>query len=304
MNIKNKGVITNIQKFSLHDGPGIRTTVFLKGCNMKCLWCQNPEAIEHTPQLAYYQAKCIGCKSCTAACPTGKLQLEPWAYQHQQDCLHCFHCTEVCPTGALTILGKEMTAEEVFEQILSDAPYYKTSGGGVTISGGEPLFQAGFTREILRLCHEAGIDTAIETNLSYPFKLLEDILPYLNRVFFDLKNIDDTIHRRNTGISNQQVLENSRRLSEKGIPLVVRTPLIPGCTDDDENIRGIAAFIASLNNVLYYELLNYNMFAKAKYSNIGILYTLMDAQLLSNERVAALKNIACEQGVKVIFGKE
>lgn len=304
MKREKRGIVTNIQKFSLHDGPGIRTTVFLKGCNMRCLWCQNPEAISHTFQLGYYPTRCIRCGTCMQVCPTDSLHLVPWNPGEAEHCLQCFHCTEVCPANALVVLGKEMSAEEVFEQVLSDKQYYQSSGGGITISGGEPMMQQEFTCEILRLCYEEGIDTAIETNLSYPFSLLGQALPYLNRIYFDLKIMDDAIHRQNTGISNRQALENGKRLDRVNLPLVIRTPLIPGYTDNEKNIREIAVYAASLHNLAFYELLNYNTLARAKYSYIGTPYALADAKPLSMEQVAELKTIVAAKGVRVIFGGE
>lgn len=270
-----KGIVTDIQKFSLHDGAGIRTTVFLKGCNMRCNWCHNPETIDMQPQKAFYAEKCI----------------------------HCGHCDE-CPTGARTTIGHEMEAEEVFRQLVSDLPYYQQSGGGVTLSGGEPLMQADFALELLKRCHEAGIGTAIETNLSLPFERMEKLLPYLDQVFFDIKLWDDEQHRANTGISNRTVLENARKLAETGKPAVVRTPLIPGLTDTEENIGAIAAFVSTLSNVAAYEILNFNPLGEGKYSALGQEAVHAGKRPLKKDAVKHLADVAAQHGVNVLYGQE
>lgn len=270
------GIVTDIQKFSLHDGDGIRTTVFLKGCNMHCVWCHNPETISIVPQEAYYKEKCIGCG----------------------------HCKDYCPTGARVMIGKERSAESVFDEVISDYDYYKNSGGGITISGGEPLLQAEFTAEILRLCREAGIGTAIESNLSLPSDRLEIVLPFLDMLFFDMKIFNEENHIKYTGVSNKQVLANALKVDGYGIPFVARTPLIPGITDSDDNISEIAGFLSSLKNLKYYELLNYNVLAPSKYELIGKEYELGKKERLTESRVKELAVIAENNGVKVLYGQE
>ena len=245
------GMVSDIQKFSLHDGPGIRTVVFLKGCNMRCVWCHNPEAIGYGRFLAFYPGKCILCGACYDACGTGALtqvfdnSLPPLSRRRfdRARCTACGTCVQVCAPQALKLIGREMTARDVLEKVMEDRPYYEASGGGVTLSGGEPLAQAEFSAEILQMCRDEGMDTAIETNLSFPQRVVEKLLPFLDRIFCDLKLLDDAEHIRTTGVSNATVLENLKWLSETGIPLTVRTPLIPGITDSDGNIRGIAAWL-------------------------------------------------------------
>lgn len=270
------GIVTDIQKFSLHDGDGIRTTVFLKGCNMRCTWCHNPETISPEPQMIYYKEKCIGCG----------------------------HCKDYCPTGARKLIGDERSAQSIFEEIASDIDYYRNSGGGITVSGGEPLMQADFTAEILRLCKEGGIKTAVESNLSFPFTSLEKLIPYLDCIFFDMKLFDEQEHIKHTGISNKRVKENALHLNDYSIPMVMRTPLIPSITDYDENIRNIGEFGSELKNLCYYELLNYNVLAESKYEMVGQNYTLHEARPLSAQRVSELAHIAGKSGIKVVWGQE
>jgi pyruvate formate lyase activating enzyme len=271
-----KGIITDIQKFSLHDGDGIRTTVFLKGCNMRCIWCHNPETIGVAPQMVYYKEKCIGCG----------------------------HCNDYCPTGARKMIGDERSAQSVFEELYSDFEYYRNSGGGITISGGEPLMQADFAAELLSLCKNAGIHTAVESNLSLPFTTLEKLVPYLDTVFFDMKIFDEEEHKKYTEVSNRRVMENALHLGDYPISLIMRTPLIPGITDFDDNIRQIGRFGKTLKNLRYYELLNYNVLAESKYEMVSQEYLLPDARPLSAQRVRELAAIAEESGIKVLWGQE
>lgn len=269
------GTITDIQKFSLHDGAGIRTTVFFKGCNMRCDWCHNPETIDPKPQQAYYEGKCI----------------------------HCGHC-DACPTGARTTIGRSMSADAVFAELSSDIPYYLASGGGVTLSGGEPLLQADFAAELLRKCKEAGVGTAMETNLSLPFERMEKLLPYLDEVFFDIKLMDDEAHRQHTGVSNAAVLQNAKKLAERGIPAVVRTPLIPNVTATKENVAAIAEFVSGLSNVRAYELLNFNPLGEGKYKAIGQSCVHEGKRPLKKDALRELAEAAQGHGVPVLYGQE
>lgn len=299
-----KGLISDIQKFSLHDGPGIRTTVFLKGCNMRCIWCHNPEAIPHRPQIAEYPEKCIGCGQCIGACRYGAIRNEGGVRVFDRSaCVECGACTRVCPAGAMVVIGTWREVNDVFAELAADIPYYGNSGGGLTISGGEPLMQADFCAELLRRCREAGIHTAIETNLSLPFGEMEKLLPWLDLVFFDIKLMDDTAHKKYTGVSNAVVLSNSRKIDQVRIPLVVRTPVIPGITDAPENIRAIAEWAGTLANLEYYELLNYNVLAKAKYAAIGLDYSLPDVRPLPEEDMERLTLVAKDTGVKTVYRK-
>lgn len=267
------GLISNIQKFSLDDGPGIRTTVFLKGCNFKCIWCHNPEAISFQPEELYYAQKCI----------------------------HCGHCKDGCPTGARSIVGEYRSPQSVFEEIYSDLDYYKASSGGITVSGGEPLGQIEFLEELLKICKEAHIDTAIETNLSYPFNLIERIIPYLDHIYYDLKIMNDTEHLKYIGVSNKSVLENSQKLDRAGVPVIVRTPLIPGITDSMENLCAIIYWLRDMKNLIAWEILNYNVLAKAKYAPLQQEYKLPDARPLPLVRINEIKDFAVSHNIPIIY---
>ncbi len=272
------GIITNIQKFSLHDGTGIRTTVFLKGCNMRCVWCHNPEAISSAPQWLFYKNKCIQCCA-------GRDEA---------------HDSRGCPTGALVPSGREITVDAVMEAVLTDRDYYYYSNGGITLSGGEPFLQANFAEELLTRCKQEGIRTAVETNLSLPFSVIAPLLPLLDEFYCDLKLMDSALHQKVTGIDNETILKNLLQLKESGVDFVVRTPLIPSITDSDENVGAIARWLYTNAPPKYYELLNYNPLAKAKHEYAQMPYTI-DEKPLSARRMTELADIAASKGLKIRF---
>lgn len=233
-----KGLITDIQRASFHDGDGIRTTVFLKGCPLSCLWCHNPECISFEKEILAYPEKCIGCGL----------------------------CDEGCFSGAKVICGKEMTTEEVFSEIALDIPYFE-GGGGVTISGGEPMAQREFTKDLIRVCKEKGINCAIETSLII---YDEEIFKNLDFIMADIKIWDDEVHKKYTGVSNREILENFKKLDSLGIPIIVRTPIIPGV---NQGIDKISEFVGGLKNVIEYELLPYHPLGTGKAKALGKEFT-------------------------------
>ena len=266
-----KGIITEIQRFSLHDGPGIRTTVFMKGCNIQCGWCHNPETIQIKPQLQFFPEKCIGCGECINVCPNGvHTVVDNKKVLKRELCESCGKCASVCYSEALILVGREMDAQDVMKEIMEDIKYYRQSGGGVTISGGEPLVQKEFTFEILKHCREQGIQTAIETNVAMPWKDISFILPVTDLIMLDIKAMDDDVHKKWTGVSNARILENIKKLSEKEIPLIIRTPVIPEVNDSTQEIGRIAEYISSLSSVLYYELLPFNPLGAPKYESLDM----------------------------------
>lgn len=294
-----KHLITDIQRFSLNDGPGIRTTVFLKGCNMRCTWCHNPETLSFSRQLLYYSAKCIYCGKCFLVCPTKAHRIENDRHVVDRSlCVNCGKCAELCYPEALVMSGREMTVEEIMTQIRQDKAYYENSGGGVTLSGGEVLCHGAFAAELAAACRKEGISVAIETNLSLPIP--EQLLKNLDLVMADCKLWNAQAHQQYTGISNEAVLENIRDIRD--IPLIVRTPLIPGITATAENLRAIAAFLAGKQNLLYYELLNFNPLGGAKYESLDAPNAHAQARPYSPEELEAFAAVARAQGVTVKTG--
>lgn len=294
------GIITDIQRFSIHDGPGIRTTVFLKGCNMACAWCHNPETLDMKRQFQVYPDKCIGCGACFTACTFGVHEMKAGVRQlHRERCTACGACTEVCYAESLLMVGKEVTVEAVMEEVLADRDFYAHSGGGITLSGGEPACQRAFAKEILLCSKQEGLHTAIETNLSLGWPIYEGLLPLLDLVLFDIKLIDPQLHRAWTGLSNEIILKNARALSETGKPMVVRTPVIPGVNDDPEVITAIAAFIKDFKPLAYYELMPYHPLGTGKYTSLGMEYTLRETKAPSAEQMQALADAARSVGIPV-----
>ena len=247
------GLVSDIQRFSIHDGPGIRTTVFLKGCNLRCAWCHNPETLSARPEIQTFPDKCIACGACFGACATTARQrnADGSATYSRDRCAACGACAKTCYAEALTLVGREMSADQVLREVLEDREFYAQSGGGVTLSGGEPLRQGDFCLELLRLCRSHGLHTAIETNLASPWEQIAAILPLLDLLIFDLKLFDGERHRRWTGVSNGAILTNVRRLedylsnaggngTERALSIIVRTPVIAGVNDDADEIAAIA----------------------------------------------------------------
>jgi len=265
------GVVFNIQRFSTHDGPGVRTTVFLKGCTNDCAWCHNPESIRLRPEVQVFPQHCIGCGRCVEVCQAGAHQLVAGEkVYHRQRCQHCGRCAEECFSGALVAAGRPLEVGEVMAQILEDAPYYRHSQGGATFSGGEPLMQKDFLGELLRACRDQGIHTAVETAGNYPWTFLAELLPDIDLVMYDLKVADPEKHRRYIGNDGERVRANLLFLGASGTPLIVRTPVIGGINDSAEEIGSIARFIAAFPELLYYELLPYHSLGKAKLQSLGL----------------------------------
>ncbi|MBW8325911.1 MAG: glycyl-radical enzyme activating protein [Prolixibacteraceae bacterium] len=286
------GRITTIQRMSLHDGPGIRSTVFLKGCNMHCGWCHNPETLSMNPELEWIQQKCIGCNSCTEVCPTGAFSLKDGKPDFQKNlCTSCFDCLQVCYAEAINKIGREVTPEDVFTEVEQDFPFFSNSGGGVTISGGEPMLQPEFTKQTLALFKKAGIHTALDTNLSISWKQYEKVLPFTDLVLADLKMMDNALHQKWTGRHNTTILENIYKLDASGVPYFIRTPVVPDINDNEAEISAMAAFVASLKNVKNYELLPFHTLASCKYTNLKLKNPMGQTQDLSKERLERFQEI-------------
>ena len=293
-----KGMITNIQRFSLTDGDGIRTTVFFKGCNMRCSWCHNPETIERARQLMLYESRCIDCGKCFAACPTGAQRMNDGKHVIDRAlCVNCGRCAEVCYAEALVMCGEEMSLDDVMYQIRQDKAYYESSGGGVTLSGGEVLCQREFAEALADACHAENIGVAVETNLCFSFEQARELLSKVDLVMCDLKIFDDAAHKEHTGVSNKSILENIARLDELGIPVIVRTPLIPGVTDSADNIRAIAEYIKDMKNLFRYELLNFNPLGEGKYKALNADNPFESARPFGEDRLSELRTLLNEIGI-------
>jgi pyruvate formate lyase activating enzyme len=295
------GVTFNVQRFSTEDGPGIRTTVFMKGCLLRCKWCHNPEGLSPKPELVWYDVRCIGARECLKVCPEGALELTPEGMRLDRGrCTVCDLCQQACPAGALEVIGREWTAEELYAEVAKDRAFYETSGGGVTVSGGEPVMQAEFVEAFLRLCREGGIHTALDTCGHADWGIYERLLPFVDLVLYDLKLIDRERHREGTGVYPDRILENARRIAQAGTPMWVRTPVIPGYTDDEDNIARLAAYIRDeLSTVERWDLLAYTNLGQPKYSRLGLAYPLDGAELLTRAKMERLQAVALGGGADV-----
>ncbi len=293
-------IVSDIQRFSLHDGPGIRTTVFLKGCNLRCRWCHNPETISSGPQLQFFPERCIGCGACLEACRKGAHAVVDGRRRFERRlCAACGECASGCYAGALVLVGREMTVEQVMAEVLADRDFYLASGGGVTISGGEPLFQSHSTAEVLRACKSEGIHTAIQTNLAWPWQRFRAILPLTDLVMMDIKMMDAPAHERWTGEDNERILANARRLSCEQVPLIVRTPVIAGVNATVEEIARIADFVRGFENLLYYELLAYHPLGSGKYQSLGMEPPGAELAGPDRQTLSRLAAAARQRGIEV-----
>lgn len=250
--------IFDIQRFSIHDGPGIRTLVFFKGCNLHCAWCQNPESQDVQPLVAFYEDRCSQSFDCLKACPQDAINRDGFRINYAK-CDNCLACIEACAHDALRPIGEHMTPDQLFTSLLSDLPYYRSSGGGVTFSGGEPTLYPKFVDRVLDLCDDRNIHTAMETCGTYSHERWLPILPKLDLIYFDLKIVDSKRHKEATGRDNQQILANARQLVETGLPVEFRVPLVEGYTDDQENLHNIADILTALGQKRLHLLSYHNM---------------------------------------------
>ncbi len=277
MTLDATGVVLRIEKTSVHDGPGLRTVVFLKGCPLSCGWCSTPESQHALPEKGYNAERCVGCATCISNCPNKALSILDGAIVTDTDlCLNCFRCVDVCPHSAHKGYGRIMTVSQVVEEISKDEIFFFHSGGGVTISGGECFTQPAFTRSILQECRQRGIDTAVETSLLAPWQNIAQSLPFLNTLYVDIKHSDSKRHRELTGGGNEAILSNLAQLDEDSQPfaLHLRIPLIPGINDDDENLETLLLIGESLKKVQQIEILPYHRLGVSTYALLRKKYAL------------------------------
>lgn len=296
-------MLMDIKRFAVHDGPGIRTTLFLKGCSLKCIWCHNPEGISAKPQMAYYEHKCIGCGECAVVCAQGAQKIGSEGHTFVRSaCVACGACEPACLGEAMKRFGRRVTLEEALRLALEDAAFYGETGG-VTLSGGEPLLQADFCAEMARELKARGVPTAIDTCGNVDWSAFEKLLPYAEMFLFDVKHIDPDAHRRLTGQTNERIVQNLRRLSDAGARIEIRMPLVPGCNDDLATLHGIGRLLGALH-IEKMRVLPYHSMARSKYCALGMPDTMPDVPSPDDAQIAAAVEILQGYGVKAISGRE
>jgi len=297
-----RGLVFDMQRYSLHDGPGVRTNLFLKGCTLRCAWCSNPESHRPLPEIAFFGDLCFGCGDCLSVCPTGSLEPEGTRVRWSRSlCNDCGACVRVCPAGVFRVVGEEITATEAIARVVRDSAFY-TEGGGLTLTGGEPALQPGFAQEVLRLAHKEGLHTALETCGHVPWLNLQSLLPYLDLVLYDIKHLDPQRHRDGTGASNQLILDNARRMAASEVSMVVRVPLIPGFNANREDLSAIARYVIELKSVHEVHVLPYHSLGRAKYRSLGRHNPMGDALPMTAEEADALADVIRSYGLCVRVG--
>jgi pyruvate formate lyase activating enzyme len=296
-----EGVIFDIQHYSIHDGPGIRTNVFMKGCPLNCLWCQNPESQSAKHQIMYNSGLCAGCGLCIETCEKSAIsRVEDKVKTDRTICTGCGRCIPVCRQEARSISGRKATVGEVYKEVAKDKLFYSSSNGGITVSGGEPLMQASFTRDLLCVCRENGIATCIETCGFTEWKIMKSVMEHVDLTLYDVKHMDSEKHKKYTGVNNERILDNLIKLSnEMRVPVIARTPIIPGYNDSDENIHAMGKFLAEkIPTCVEVNLLPYHRLGESKTEQLeqdkGDFYS----ESPSDGEMDRLKTIITEYGLK------
>lgn len=337
-----RGIVSDIQRFSVSDGTGIRTMVYLKGCTMRCRWCHNPEGVRHYPEVFHYWPRCTNCGKCDEICPAGAMKLiekVEWGGEERDassslsqfqkrelelagikvshvikkrtsrkirikkdKCIGCFRCVEVCPEEAFVVVGRFMTVDEVLVEVLSDKVFYDSSGGGMTLSGGDPTAQPHFALALLKGAKERGLHTALDTNGNLEWGFMEKLLEYTDLVLYDIKAMDSNIHESLTGVSNDLILENAQKIAEKkNLEMRVRFPVIPGVNDGKENIEKTARFVKSLK-VGWVDILPYHAFAGQKYRLFSLDFPFPIGEEYPEEKLESIKDIFEAMGLQYTIG--
>ncbi|NIM04214.1 MAG: glycyl-radical enzyme activating protein [Armatimonadetes bacterium] len=295
--------IADIQRFSLHDGPGIRTVVFLQGCPLRCAWCHNPECQIPGPRLTYSSSRCRACGKCVQVCPESGHSINEGLHGlKRSNCKVCGRCVETCPTGALNLVGEQRTPQEIMEVVRRDKAFYENSGGGLTISGGEPLAQAKGARSLLSLARKEKIHTAIETCGLSEWKVIAPLVRVVDLWLYDIKQMDPDTHRAITGFHNRRILANLGHLLDNGAKVILRIPLIPGCNDEDRFFSRLTEWISRNGGPEEVHLMPYNRLAESKYESLGEEYSLKGLQPPSQQFVDTLTTQFEELGLTVRVG--
>jgi pyruvate formate lyase activating enzyme len=297
------GILFDLRKFSIHDGPGIRTAVFFKGCPLRCAWCHNPESQSSRAELILHPNRCIACLACAQVCPHGAVQQQDeQLYTDRQKCQVCGECMRACYADGRQIVGRRYTVDEVMAIIERDRAFYTQSGGGVTFTGGEPLQQIAFLKALLQAAKAGGLHTAVDTCGYATWEKLLSITPWVDLFLYDLKLIDDARHRRYTGVSNRRILQNLRRLCAMGKQVIVRIPVIPGVNDDPQNLVAAGQFLSSLPGLQRVDLLAYHPSAEQKYDRLGKPYPLAGLTSPSQECMQDIATLFNQAGLQVVIG--
>ena len=299
-----RGLVFSVQRFSLQDGPGIRTTVFLKGCPLRCRWCSNPESQNFEPEILYRARNCQQCGTCAAACKAGAIRFEEGAPPRitRESCTACGDCVRACPAEALEISGRWMGVEELVREAARDRPFYRNSGGGVTLSGGEPLSQAAFARNLLEQCRREGLQTCLDTSGHAPWKTLESVLAHTDVILFDLKHPGAAPHQKQTGVDNLLIMDNLSRVAGSGLSRIwVRVPLIPGFNDSEETIAELAEVLQG-KKIEKISLLGYHEWGRAKYQALGRSYPMGKTDPCTKETLERASSLLETRGLTVTIG--
>lgn len=298
---KKQGVVFDIQRYSINDGPGIRTIVFLKGCPLRCAWCSNPESQHKNRELLYRKMLCIHCNLCIKACKQNALSPENENFVDRQKCILCEDCANICPTGSLEIKGDNMTVEEVINELKKDESYYHRSNGGITLSGGEALMQADFCKELLKACKARGWHTTIETEGYASKDAIEKVIPFIDLVLLDFKANDDNIHQKWTKVSNKLIKENAKLIQDIS-ETIIRIPTIPGVNADVDEFEDMIKFIKTLDKIKEVHILPYHNYGQKKYELLGRDYKLKDVESPDDEHVEKLKKLVESYGLRCEIG--
>lgn len=298
------GVVFSIERYALQDGPGIRTLIFLKGCPLSCRWCANPESQVYAPEILYFQNRCASCGRCVENCPQDAIQYDETfgLITNPDRCTLCLLCVDHCYYGARELSGEEMDVRTLMGIIERDKMFYDATQGGVTISGGEPLLQSGFVRELTRECKEQGIHTAIETTLFADKEKIIKTLEFIDLVFVDVKHFDSDKHEEYTGVRNELILKNIEMLDTLEKKFIIRVPFIPGFNDDEETQKQIYCWASKLENLQWIEILPYHRLGLSKYHGLGREYPMADLKPVAKESLDYLKDLGSEIGVEVRIG--